>query len=358
MSPKSLKTTHAIPISAYPPVTLVRPLKLFGEAFQVHISTGLTLSPNTVLLAALDNSLLQLMRNQKGRPDRILNDFWRGATGRNKLSKTTKIGVTRLLGPFLPADALAAALEGTTSSESEPYQSDWEALLAGLGEPDESDIYQLVSRLARLDQVAFSAKGMAVTEAMALLETHIGLPHEGWKKYNPNLLLTVALLVDVSLQTLAWLEWRSVALNPSASREDGESRLLSYLTFGKKPLGYWLAKMQKMSGCQNLNAYSNWIRRKGSKRHSYDVSHDLLKKWSSGLIPAVAGKILLKTVGNASDAKRLEDSFYLARFLTFLVDLVVSGTRGEALTWKTAQDQLSRRYLELYELEGKRRASS
>lgn len=179
MQPKLIEPSHPFPISSFPPVTLVRPLKLFGEAFQVHISTGLTLSPNTVLQASLDISLLQFMRNQKGRPDRTLNDLWRGATGRNKLSTTTKNGVVRLLGPFLPADALAAALEGTTPSDSGPWQSDWEALLAGLGEPDESDIYQLVSRLARLDQVVVSAKGMSETEAIALLEPHIGLPHEG-----------------------------------------------------------------------------------------------------------------------------------------------------------------------------------
>jgi len=354
MSLKPIKSTYPIPISAYPPVPLVRPLKLFGEAFQVHISTGLTLSPNTVLQASLDISLLQFIRNQKGRPDRILNDFWRGATGRNKLSTTTKDGVIRLLGPFLPADALAAALEGTTPSDSGPWQSDWEALLAGLGEPDESDIYQLVSRLARLDQVVMSAKGKSEAEAMALLEPHIGLPHEGWKRCNPNLLLTAMFLVDISLQTLAWDDWRSAALNPSAAQESGNSRLLPYLASNKKPLGHWLAKMQKASGCQNLDTYSDWIRCKGVKRHSYDVSHNLLKKWSSGLIPAVAGKSLLKAAGNGPAAKRLKKCFYLARFLTFLGDLVVSGTKGEAPTWRMAQDQLASRYEELYEREGKR----
>lgn len=77
MPPTPEKDTHGIPLSQYLPVSLERPLKLFGETFSVFISTTLTLSPHTVLESAYGASGLQLARMQKERLDRALNALWR-----------------------------------------------------------------------------------------------------------------------------------------------------------------------------------------------------------------------------------------------------------------------------------------
>jgi hypothetical protein len=360
------KKTLAIPGSSFPPVALYRPLKLFGKTFKVHISTGLTLSPDTVLRAALDLSLLQLLRNYKhtpderikDRPEKVLKDLLRGITGINKLTSTTQAGVRRLLGQFIPADTLAAALQGIEPPQPIPWQSDWEALLQGLGDPGKDEFYLIAQKLAKLDRLAFSARQLSETDIVALLEPHIGRPHESWREYNVNLSLAVAVLVDVSLQTLAWMEWAGVAEHPVDRSKMPDSRVLLLLAPGKRPLGHWLLRIQRAAHCSSLAEFSNLMLRKGIKRNDFAPSHDLLKKWSSGqqLTPMKGALSILDSVGGVVEFERERGLFAVARFLSLLCDLVVAGTRDDPPTWTVAQDQIRRRYTELYALAAGSRA--
>lgn len=237
--------TLSIPLSSHPPVALYRPLKLFGKSFKVHISTGLTLSPHTVLHSALDLSLMHLLRDFKhppeepfkDRPEKVIKDLLRAVTGRNKLSTTTQSGIKRLLGRFIPDEALEAVVQGKPPPMPIPWQSDWEAVLQGLGGPGDGDMSNLVQRLAQLDRVVWSARDLPESEIVAFLEPHIGRPQEGWQKYNPRLSLAVAFLVDVSLQALVWMEFTNVPEHPLDCFKIPDSRLLPFLAPGKKPLG-------------------------------------------------------------------------------------------------------------------------
>lgn len=367
MSETSPKLTLSIPASSHPPVALYRPLKFFGKSFKVHISTGLTLSPHTVLHSALDLSLMQLLRNYqhppderfKDRPEQVIKDLLRAMTGRNKLSTTTQDGVKRLFSRFIPDEALEAAVQGKPSPMPIPWQSDWEAVLQGLGGPGEGDISHLVQRLAQLDRLAWSARGLPESEIVAFLEPHIGRPQECWQKYNPRLSLAVAFLVDISLQTLVWMEWTNMPEHPLDRSKTPESRLLPFLAPEKKPLGHWLIRIQKSAGCANFAEFGSLMFRKGIKRHDFDLSHNLLKKWSSGqqLMPMKAAKSVLEAVKGRVDPERERGLFAVARFVSFLCDLIVAGTRDEPPTWAVAQGQIRGRYNDLYAAEAATRAN-
>lgn len=216
-SPKSASWSELKKKRSFLP--LERPLKLFGSTFKVYFSTGITLSPETVLLSGAGLSLVQLMRRDKKRLDRILAALERSARGRHKPSATTRQLVIQLLKPAIPVDVLNTLLDGREPADLAPLQSEWEAFLLGLGEPGEDAIYQVVSRFVQLDHLALSAvqlfKRGLTAEAEALLEPHFGDAQTYWSQSNPNLLLSVAFLLETSLQTLAWLECRQLTAGTS-----------------------------------------------------------------------------------------------------------------------------------------------
>lgn len=358
MTPTAEKTICSIPVSAFPPVSLERPLKLFGGSFNVHISTGLTLCPNTLLQIVSGRSLLQFMREHKTRTDHSLRALFRAATGRNKPSETTRKLIKQMLGKQFPSEDLDEVLEGREPTFTRPWQSDWAVIQQTIDEPGDDDLYQLVARYANLDRIAWSVRQLydngSPSDGMALLALHIGYPVESWRQLNPNLILPVAFLVDVSLQTLAWLEWRSILKHPADCATAHASQLMPLLVQGKKPIGHWLLRMQESAKCTNLREFSAFMVSKGIKRHNYFVSHELLKKWSSGqqLMPVKASECVLNAVGGRLDAEQEKRRFAVARCLSFLCDLLISGTRGGSPLWSDVQDQILRRYNELYEIEG------
>jgi len=363
MPPAPEKDTHGIPLSKYPPVSLERPLKLFGETFSVFISTTLTLSPHTVLQSAYGASGLQIARMQKERVDRTLNALWRANTGRNKPSLTTRKLIKQTFGAFVPSEDLDDALQGKEQTAPRPWQGDWEMVQKVLGEPYKGVLSELVARLARLDRLAFSAGQLAKQgleeDAEALLAPYIGSSIERWREYNPNLGLLVALLVDISLQTLAWLEWRAMQPYPVDGASAPGSLLGGLLAPGKKPIGHWLVRMRKSAGCTNLRAFSGVMAAKDIRWHSCRLSHDLLKKWSSGqqLMPTKGGESVIKAVSAHVDEKRQRNWFAAARFLSFLCDLVIAGSRGMPPSWAAAQDQVRMCFGKLSELEADRQTA-
>lgn len=357
MTKTSIGTSRTIPTSAFLPIKLCRPLKMFGRTFSVHKSTGITLSPDTVLRASLGMSLLQVLRLAKQSKNEgsktygeVLKDLMRGATGTNKLSNTTKIGVKAALSKFLPEEALSQMLDGQEPLQLSPSSSDWEALLIGLGPIGDDFLYQLVLRLAGLDSAVLQARGLPEREAMGILESRIGRPNEAWHKYNPALNLQVCFLIETSLQTLVWIEQRE---RPQSLRNDQrpDSQFLIFFAPGRKPIGHWLVGLQTDGGHSNLSELANFALRKGITFNGIQLSHDLLKKWSGGqhLMSFAAAKSVLSVLGSAGDFDLQCNRFGIARFMAFLCDLLIAGTQSDVPSWAEAQNQLFLRYAEIYE---------
>lgn len=284
---------------------------------------------------------------------------------KNKLLGTTQKLIKQRFGAFFTSDILDEVLEGREPSAPMPWQSDWETLQQTMGESGKDDfIYPLVARFAHLDRLAWTARQLhdngLPDDGMALLAPHIGHSLEGWRKLNRSLSLTVMLLVDVSLQTLAWLELRSWPKQSIARTEIPASQLLPWLEPGKKLIGHWLLRMLTAADCKNLGDFSVLMARKSIKLHNNYVSHDLLKKWSSGgqLMPATACECVLKAAGKKLNFDQERGRFAVVRFLSFLCDMVIADTRGEPTSWAIAQDQISQRYFELYKLEYSRLLAS
>ncbi len=350
------QSVSPIPISVSAPLVLERPLKLFGNSFSVHISTALTISPNTMLLVTYGMSLRQLTRKLDIGLDTSLKDLWRGALKKNRLSETTQTLIRQRFGQRISSSILDEVMAGREPSSALPWHSDWDALLEGMGEPEGPDdfIYTIVERFAKLDRIFWTSQQLhatgAVDDGAALLDRHIGDPIEGWRKCNASISVPVAVLIDVILQTLARLEFQNW---PSQSTEDSripKSLILPWLAPGKKPIGHWLLTMLTAAGCKNLGDFGVHLEINNIKRHTNPVSHNLLKKWSSGgqLMPSEGCECVLMAVGKQLDLDHERGKFGMVRLLSFLCDLVISGTRSTPPSWNDAQAQLSRRYSEIY----------
>lgn len=347
---------NSIPVSIFPPVVLERPLKLFGESFRVHISTGLTFSPDLILQVAYGMSLRQYGRSLDGQLDTILDALWRGATKKNKLSATTSTLIKQKLEKFIALGALEKVIVGEEPVTQEPWTSDWETLLQVVKEDRDDCVYLLIERLANIDRAAYlahksHASGSMTGESMELLDEHAAVRNlfEVWQQSNLKLLLPVTMLVDVSLQTLAWLELRT---QPNCNSDSG-SQLLKLLAAGKKPLGHWLLQIQLSANCSNLDQLSAKMACFKLTHHDKVVSHDLLKKWSSGqqLMPRSAGDCVLHSAGNRIDKNLWREYFAAARYLSFLCDLLIAGSCGDEPSWQVVQANLFERYERLYDIE-------
>src|SRR5688572_9286691 len=135
MSSPSLQIAGSIPVSRFAPVALQRPLRLFGRTFQVHISSPLTFAPVTVLQGAFGITPLQLLRQDKHRPDMALRALWRGMTRKNRLSPTTRKHVVRNFGRAFSSEILESLLSGEEPAQKLPADSDWEVLQRSIGAP-------------------------------------------------------------------------------------------------------------------------------------------------------------------------------------------------------------------------------
>lgn len=242
----------SIPISLFPPVTVQRPLRLFGRSFQVYISSALTFSPATVLEAAVGLSWLQLLRQDKRRPDIALRDLWRGITRKNRLSKTTCEKVRRIAGWFFPPETLQPLLIGEMPVHVPPMGSDWEILHQTIGPPGEDAVYRLVERCAQFDATARVARNhlahQRTEEAAHLLR---GLDfREGWARFGYKVDVRVVLLIEVSLHIWAHVECRRERHGVVAKTRTSD--LLALLQHGRKPIGHWIQDMQKIAGRKTL----------------------------------------------------------------------------------------------------------
>jgi hypothetical protein len=288
------------------------------------------------------------MRQDKRRPDIAFRNLWRGATRRNRLSSTTRRPIEKLFGSFFGHETLQSLLIGETPAKIPDMGSDWEVVRQSMGPPGEDDLYRLVEEAARFDSIARAVKDHLEHERTAdAFQVAGGLfkdIRKSWSKINPPIDVRVAILIDVSLRVWACVEERRKRHRAAARGRTLD--LLALLRHGHKPIGHWLVGIQESARRRDLRDLSGLISGKGIKRHKHLISHDLLKKWSSGrqLMPPEGREGVLQAVAGRVDADRERERFALARWASFLCDLLIAGTQGDPPSWSAAQEQIRRRY--------------
>lgn len=344
--------TPLLPVSAYPPLELPHPLQLFGREFKVRLSTRLTFSPDTLARAVLDTSLDAVLRKEMPQWHLLLRKLLYTAQRKHTPSSTTKQLLVTQLAPVIPVESLRRALAGEEVASAP--SSDWATVLQGLkdggGELNalatclaacDAHLLEFVAPLARQD------KGAANTHLEMLFAEEIAT----WRALNPHLLMQVCLLVEVALKALAFVEFQGP--HPAAGPDPRASCFDVLLSPGLRPVGQWLKEVYTASDCKNLGQLAGRLEWR-SKYHGRHISHDLLRKWSSskkGVMPAPAMRPLLAAVRQKNWADTLPGRFYVARFFTFICDLLRASTIGEPPAWELVQAQVRSRYAQAYRLQ-------
>ena len=345
-----------IPVSVYAPVRLARPLSVFGATFDVHVSASCTLNPDTALQAVMGTSLLTFLRTENPAQLQNLKTLFHAGTGKHRPSGTTRKRILQGLELF-DAEAVASVLDGREPPPA-PHHSDWRGVLRGMYGGEANFLHDIATDLSAWDDQALQVRELTRVgdkeQAHALTLALLGTGPQAWEALNPDLLQApqVLVLVESSLQALARLVCR-IAM-PSMDLPSRESRITQLLDAGRRPLGHWLHDVQQASDCTSLSDLAKCLLRVGARHHDRAISHDLLKKWSSSknvVMPQTAVKPVLRGVRILERAERLQDRFYVARFLTFLCDLTSAGIPGEAPAWADIQAQIKSRYREVYRLE-------
>lgn len=344
-----------IPPSLYAPVLLARPLSVFGETFEVHVSASCTLNPGTALQAVMGTSLLSFLRTENPVLLQNLKTLIYAGTGKHRPSGTTRKRILQGL-ELLDPEAVVSVLDGREPPPAPP-RSDWRVVLRGMGDGESHFVRDIATNLSAWDDQALHIRALAQAgkkdEAHAHTATLLGTGLPAWQALNPRLLQApqVLVLLESSLQTLArlmcGLDMPSVDL---PSREAGITELLDP---GRRPLGHWLHDVQQASDCKHLADLAKCLLSVGARHHDRVISHDLLKKWSSSknvVMPQTAAKPVLRGVRIRERADRLQDRYYVARFLTFLCDLTCAAIPGKAPAWADIQAQLKSRYSQVYRL--------
>lgn len=345
-----------IPLSAYAPVSLARPLSLFGATFQVHLSASCTLNPGTALLAVMDISLLTFLRKETPVLFQHMKTLTYAGTGKHRPSETTRKRIQQDL-KLLDPEAVVAILDGREPPPA-PAHSDWRTVLRGMGEGESNFVRDIATNLASWDDQALHIRGLTQAgkkeQAHACSETMMSASLPAWQALNPRVLhaLQVLILMESSLQTLARL-MRAVD-SPSLDLTSRESQITQLLDPSRRPLGHWLHDVQQASDCKSLSDLAQRLLGVGAKHNDRNITHDLLKKWSSSsnvVMPRTAVAPVLRSVRLRERAERLQDRYHVARFLTFLCDLLWAGIPGEAPAWADIQAQIKSRYSQIYRLE-------
>jgi hypothetical protein len=362
-----------LPVSGYPPLKLPHPVELFGSSFQLRISTALTFSPDTLARAVLDTSMDAAVRKGLPKWHLLLRELAYIIDRKHTPTKTTKAVLMRQLAPVLPEEALRRALSGQEVATAQA--SDWAQVLKGLehrqereererrerGEsPDGSDtgdgtLKALATCLAACDAHVLEHLWPLARQDKAAADLHLqslfAEEHAAWRSLNPRLLIHVSLLVEVSLKALASLECRGP--HPAAGPDPQTSCVDGLLSPGLRPIGQWLKEVCTASECKNLARLARRLEWR-SKYHDRAISHDLLRTWSGskkGVMPAAAMTPVLAAVRHKNWADTLPNRFYVARFFTFVCDLLRAATIGEPPDWAVVQEQVRSRYAQAYRLQ-------
>jgi hypothetical protein len=330
-------------------------MELFGDGFKVHLSTAVTFNPDTLARAVLDTGLAAVIRDGLPLYYHSLRKLLYIAGGKHTPTATTKTVLMQQFERVLHREDLERALNGE-NAPADPT-SDWAAVVQGLqGEGDA--LLHVASCLAACDAHVLEFVGpLALQSGREVADAHLnalfGGERAAWQALNPRLLMQVFLLVEVALKTLAWLECR---LEPGpAGRGLQHSAVDRLLAPDRKPIGNWLYEVCDASGCRDLGKLSEELLRRGSLHLKRPISHGLLRRWassSSGVMPRVAVSPVLAGVGLQKQVDRLRSRYYVARFFTFLCDLLRAATVGEPRpSWEEVQAQVRSRYAQAYRLQ-------
>jgi hypothetical protein len=328
---------------------LYSPLRAFGTSFKVRLSGRLVLSPWTVLEASSGLSLPGALKKAAG--ERAGRDFVDALSGRRHLSTTSIAAVARAFGPADEA-AVASVLKNKRPPPEVDVLGDWDLVLHRLPPLPETDPLLVFSRclaqFERLSPLHPTRKGEATVSAGVDTLTQL-FPDSvsSLDDFPPStILLPGFVAVETALLALANAECTQFAVQHIT--EPTDIGLLRLLRSDRKPIGHWLQDVCDTLGCRNFVELANLLLRSGAKLRGKAISHDSLKGWASlkaGMLMswAASGAVLSKVV-EEDTLSWLRARFALARFLTFLADLMRSSTTAEPATFPQAQELLYRRY--------------
>lgn len=382
-------------------------LKLFGDAFkEARFSSLFTFSPDLVARAVFDRSLNSWLRGEP-KLDQAFSTWLRGATGKNKLSATTKKTIQKTLQEFLPPslippDVMRQILNGDDVAEPGNDVTVWAVVFQGVevsraaaGKTDEPDfLYEIVRALAdsekhgeQLTQLAKQGNAEANRNLKSLLEEDqdawhaleprfkhfLLIPREQdgsfhWKAYEELIrsqmnqqsskewavCLPAFVLVDVALKTLALAECRVRAFESQPAEHELNVSLCDELLEPQKcPVGHWLTEVCGVYACGNLSELATELLRRRNLYNDKPIDHNLLRTWSSvkGLMPRRAMQAVLAET-QPPMKNWLMPRFYMARCFSFLCDFLRANIIGnERPSWDEVQVFLRERFRQVYRLQ-------
>jgi hypothetical protein len=254
------------------------------------------------------------------------------------------------LGGAFNANQLEQALDG--DSPDAPLESQWAMVMKGLGSQD-WELPFIASRLAAWDAMFLEGRSLHLQgqadEAKAKVTQSIAPCLAAWRDLCPSLDGCLCMPADTALQVMAQLE---IQYARDLSLELGQtSRISHLLSDTRRPMGHWLYAIVQETKVKSLTELGKSLHRLEVQHKGRTISYDRLKQWASAtsiVIPVDAAQALLQAVPIEEARLRLQGLFYLARCMTFLVDIVWAGTT-EAMEWSCAQAAVKRRYEMLYQ---------
>lgn len=280
--------------------------------------------------------------------------------GRHQPTDTTVAVIAQAFASFFSPEATKAVLRGQMAEHDLPPFLPWRELQRALG-PIPGDtrgwigdtlVAYLVDRESFYARLVHHEKAGRASMERRSLEEQLQQGLSAWKVLNPRLTASTVPLVEELLRCIAWLD---VHLQPA---HPGKSAFAPFLAPSRRPMGHWLHEVGCASNARSIAKLAKRLQEldvlyKGDNKEDPYIKVDLLKKWSASqklLMPVEALQPVLTGV-SPDHRPQLEGRYYLARWLSFLVDLVRAGTQGDAPEWKEAQDQVRCRYTEAYRIE-------
>jgi hypothetical protein len=225
--------------SAFPALSLQRPLQVCRLKAGLLISTPLTFSPHTLASAVLDSSIQSTLREY----DPVMLDTLRildySVRGVHTPSATTKRRLVNAFGGAFNANQLEQALDG--DSADAPLESQWAMVMKGLGSQD-WELPFIASRLAAWDAMFLEGRSLHLRgqadEAKAKVTQSIAPCLAAWRDLCPSLDACLCMPTDTALQVMAQLE---IQYARDLSLELGQSSRISHLLSDtRRPMGHWL----------------------------------------------------------------------------------------------------------------------
>lgn len=336
--------------SAFPALSLQRPLQVCKLNAGLLVSTPLTFSGHTLANAVLDTSVQSTLREYAPRMLDTLRILDYSVRGVHTPSMTTKRRLVNDFGGAFNANELEQALNGDSANFD--LESQWAMLTKGFGSRD-WDLPFIASRLAAWDEIFLEGRSLhlqgKVEEAKAKVTQSIAPSIAAWRDLCPSLDVRLCMPTDTALQVMAQLEIQNAK---NLSLELGQTSRISHLLGDtRRPMGHWLYSVIQDSKVKNLAEFGKLLHRLEVKHKGRAISYDRLKQWASAtsiVLPADAAQALLKAVPIEEARLRLKGLFYLSRCMTFLVDIVQAGST-ESLEWSCAQSAVKRRYDKVYQ---------